>query len=247
MTNENDPGRYLDNFDDLDLSNKIDRRVGVILLKHYYGTLMANIGRDYLDLSQTFKKKELWNQWNEITSRLSTIEQLNVPEEYDQIVPQLNKLRRETEHNVDLDPRSVNTSITLEEIRAQAPMWAEWLESTSQNYHSAWERLSPKEAIIELIRDSLHRGVLDYQIRFERFEREGNAYHDIANHNLKKLDSLEENTEDTISKELVELLYSALALRDDIEDLREREMKYESHMIDEMEARQELQQFHEDN
>lgn len=143
--------RYLEQIQLIDLNRKEDRRTAVIILEDFYGTVMADVGINLLDLDNSMEYDSLAYQWNRITSAIETIDNFAVPDEFRGIVQKLKQMRDNVEHKIFYDPPKT----VVEDLVTIAPKWESWIRSNCKDYHSTWVRLEPKEAMIKLIQTNL--------------------------------------------------------------------------------------------
>lgn len=142
------PDRYLSQFDTLNLSAKPDRRMGVLLLHEYCGAVMYEVGVDYLDFGDGFRKRSVREQWDDIKTRLETVGGLDIPDEYESIGERVYEARTDVIHNKVHNPSKSN----VQDLRSKAPDWNTWLSNAAVTFRKEREALTPYEGVEELIK-----------------------------------------------------------------------------------------------
>lgn len=196
--------QYLNQFDSLDLSKKHHRRIGVYLLKEFYASLMADVGREYFNINEGLKRDPITSQWGQILSRAESLDNFTMVDGVDNLIPTLKNIRNKTHHNTDYDPPRRQ----LVDIRDFASVFREWLFQNGSDYYEYYEELDPRSIIIGMIRQNINN------IMAEQMSED----HDPSNNTIeksellrKRLDNLDNNNEITV--ELIEILQGSISLQ----------------------------------
>jgi|AntDeeMinimDraft_4_1070355.scaffolds.fasta_scaffold05006_2 hypothetical protein len=223
------PERYLELFDQLDLDNIEDRRIGVHLLRSYFSTVLTKIAEEKLEIMNSINQDSLDKQWRLVRGKFETVPG-QLPHEIEKAPFQIIEARNPVTHNDRYDP---NQDIgDLQEIRDQAPEWRNEVEQLAESYFHAWEDLSPKEALIDLAEQNLQR-VLAAQPRFDNFDEKYSNMHDVAEMTKNQLDQEVDSARNHIEKDLVEVVRTAQGLRKKLSELEKQEMEYEDYLMNE--------------
>jgi len=236
MSQPPDPERYLQLFDELDLDNIEDRRIGFHLLRNYFSTVLTDIVDEKLGPIPSVNQDTLDDQWRKVRNKFE-----NVPgqlsEDVENLVDPLLEARNSVTHNDRYDPRQ--NIDDLAEIKRRAPQWRKEVEDLADSYFHAWEDLSPKEALVDLAEENLQQ-VLASGPRFDRFDEEYTMTHEVAEEAKTKLEQEVDPNRENIEKELVEVVRTSQGLRKKLSELEKKEMEYEDHLMmkhDEMRGR----------
>lgn len=190
----------LTNFDELDLGDTAERRIGVYVLEEYYGKTMADVGREYIGLGEEIRDMNLKAQWGKLRVRIESLDQYSLPEEYSSLIPQLKAFRDDIAHDYDEIPPKPN----LEKLRRRAPGWKEWLVEQAREYHEVERELDARQTMIQISRNTL-QGILEqtelFSGPFEPFIEKTEAQ---AQTLLDELDEIEEESNE-ITVDLVYL------------------------------------------
>lgn len=223
------PERYLQLFDQLDLDNVEDRRIGVHLLRNYFSTLLTNIAEEKLGAMTSINQDSLDKQWRLVRNKLETIPG-QLSEDLETLLNPILGARNHVTHNTRYDPRQ--NIDDLHEIRRRAPKWREEVEQLAESYFHAWEHLSPKEALVDLAEQNLQQ-VLGLGPRFDNFDEEYTTTHEVAEEVMSKLDQKVDSDRDHIEKELVEVVRTSQNLRKKLAELERKEIEYEGYLMNE--------------
>ena len=216
--------QYLNQFDELDLSVKSQRRIAVYVLKEIYATVMADIGRTHLQMSEELKQFALDRQWNQINARLELIDGVDPPKGANKVIHSIKQFRVDTHHNTDFNPPERQ----LKEARELAPEWRSWLLENSRKYHEIREELDPRGTVIEIVKNTIDDILAGRDIDYAPLE-------DIieeAEELQRQLEEIEQEDEADVTIDLVHLLSDVLILRQEINKLRE----IENEIVEEIDA-----------
>jgi hypothetical protein len=73
MSQSPDPERYLELFDNLDLDNVEDRRIGVHLLRNYFSTVLTDIAEENFGDMTSINQDSLDSQWRQVRNKFETV------------------------------------------------------------------------------------------------------------------------------------------------------------------------------
>jgi len=211
---------YLDRFDALDLDEKIDRRIGVLVLDEYFRQSMADIGREYLSLAGVVKEDSISRLWRKTLNRMKLMESFEEPDQYSAYIEQVHNFRNKTAHNTDYDPPQSN----LEEIRNDVMDWLNWLLDQAHQYDTAHTQTAPRDLMIEMARRGLDRMLAeedmpeDLDDKLEGLQMEAERLRD-------ELEAIED-VEDEISVELIDVLAETIELAQNFEYLQYMESEF---------------------
>lgn len=215
-----DQGReYLDQFDSLDMDEKIDRRVGVFVLDEYFRQSMADVGREYFNLAGGVKRDSVSRLWRKTLNRLMLMDSFEEPE-YSSHIEQVQEFRNQTAHNTDYDPPQSN----LKDIRDDAIDWLRWLLDHAHQYETAHTQTAPRELMIEMTKRSLDRMLAEDDMP----EDVGDRLEGLQMEAERLRDELEavEDVEDEITVELIDLLVETMELAQSFEHLQRMENEF---------------------
>lgn len=74
-----DPGEALNQFDRLDLDSVTQRRLACYVLREYFGTVLTNVGIEYLHFRDDIRTDSPRSQWQNIKTRLETLSGFEIP------------------------------------------------------------------------------------------------------------------------------------------------------------------------
>lgn len=206
-----DDESLLDLFDQLNLKDIADRRIGVYILEDYYGKAMADIGREYLGLDDKMRDKSLKSQWGKIHVRIQSLDHYSIPEEYESIAPSLKEIRDHVAHDYDYEPPVSH----LERLREYALNWKDWLTEQAVEYHEVERELGARQTLVQLTRNTLQevRQESEWLSSTATFFEETEAQ---AQEMLEELDRTEGNSNE-ITSELVHLFSDAKELDQEVD------------------------------
>lgn len=216
---ENQGRAYLDRFDALDLDEKIDRRVGALVLDEYFRQSMADVGREYLSLAGVVNRDNVSTLWRKTLNRLKLMDSFEEPG-YSAYIEQVQKFRNMTSHNTDYDPPQSN----LEDIRDDAMDWLQWLLDHAHQYETAHTQTAPRELMIEMTKRSLDRMLAEDNMpedlgdRLEGLQMEAERLHD-------DIEAIED-VENEITVELIDVLVETMELAQNFEHLQYMESEF---------------------
>lgn len=233
MTNTPTPDRYLELFDQLNLDNIEDRRIGVHLLRNYISTVLTDIAEEKLGAMAAINQDSLDKQWRQVRNRFESIPG-QLPRDLETLLDPILGARNPVTHNDRYDPRQ--SIDDLQEIRTRAPEWRKEVEQLAEAYFHAWEDLSPKEALVDLAEQNLEE-VLASEPRFDRFDEEYTIAHEVAEEAKTTLEQKVDPSRDHIEKELVEVVRTSQSLREKMAELERKELEYEDYLANDVRDR----------
>lgn len=211
---------YLDRFDSLKLDEKIGRRIAVLVLDEFFRRTMADVGREYLGFSGATKKASVSVLWRKTLGRLETLEAFDEPTQFSEYIKQLHQFRNNVAHNTDDNPPQSN----LEDIRADAMDWFDWLLNHAHQYDAKHEQTPPRELMIEMTKRSLDKILAEKEMiedlndRLIGLQREAEDLYD-------ELAALE-SEQDEITVDLIDLLVEAMEIAQAFEKLQRMEAEF---------------------
>ena len=227
MSQPPDPERYLELFDELNLDNMEDRRIGFHLLRNYFSTVLTEIGEEKLGAMGSLNNESLQSQWGKVQNKLERVPG-QVPGELESLVGPIVKARNSVTHNDRHDPRE--NIEDLQKIRDKAPEWRREVEQSANAYFHAWEDLSPKEALIDLAEQNLQQ-VLASEPQFGHFDDEYREIQIAAEEAEKTLEQKTDPNRERIEKELVEVVRTVQKLKNKLSKLKKEEVEYEDYLM----------------
>lgn len=210
---------YLDKFDSLDMNEKIDRRVGVLVLDEYFRQSMADIGMKYLNLAGEVKRDSVSRLWRKTLNRLMLMDSFEEPE-YSVQIEQVQEFRNQTAHNTDYNPPQSN----LEDIRNDAIDWLRWLLEHAHQYETAHTQTAPRELMIEMTKRSLDRMLAEDDMP-EDIGDQLEGLQTEAEQLRIELEAMED-AEDEITVQLIDLLVETIELAQSFEHLQHMENEF---------------------
>lgn len=87
------PVECLDIFDEFELDSMRQRRLAIYALEDYYGTVLVEVGQEYLGLKPDDIDKSIKTLWNISKQRLQLLSDIEVPEKYNRILYKLSDER----------------------------------------------------------------------------------------------------------------------------------------------------------
>jgi len=210
---------YLDKFDSLDMNEKIDRRVGVLVLDEYFRQSMADIGRKYLNIAGEVKRDSVSRLWRKTLNRLMLMDSFEEPE-YSAQIEQVQEFRNQTAHNTDYNPPQSN----LEDIRNDAIDWLRWLLEHTHQYETAHTQTAPRELMIEMTKRSLDRMLAEDDMP-EDIGDQLEGLQTEAEQLRIELEAMED-AEDEITVQLIDLLVETIELAQSFEHLQHMENEF---------------------
>lgn len=234
ITMLNPPEKYLELYDSLDMNNIEEGRIAARCIFDYYAVLMTQAGQQHLDIepSELFDSS-LAHRWNVTKSRLESIEDITVPEEFSRTLNNLGSQRNQLSHN---PIRGAKTNL-IAEAREIASVWTDWFSQAVQEYEAKEGEMSVAETMSRLAREALSYSKVDpNEIEFDDLaERQSELNGRIASKE-KQLKAIR-SEESGVSRNLVFLLSDAFDLRQERKqigyDIDERHMEIEEHEYDE--------------
>ncbi|WP_158056539.1 hypothetical protein [Halorussus halophilus] len=222
-------------FDNLDLEDSAERRVGVYVLEEYYGKTMADVGRKYLGLGEEIRDMNLKTQWGKLRVRIESLDQYSLPEGYSSLIPQLKAFRDNVAHDYDEIPPESN----LKNLRTRAPEWKGWLIEQTQEYHEVERELDARQTMVQITKNTLE-GVLEQTEWLSGpFESHREKTENRAQTLLDELEEIEEESNE-ITVNLVHLFADAQELDQefDAEEIEEaliewnQQLRVDQHLED---------------
>jgi hypothetical protein len=223
------PERYLELFDQLDLDNVEDRRIGVHILRNYFSTVLTDVAIEKLESTPGFGQDYLNEQWRTVLTKFESIPG-QLSKELEGLPYQLAQARNPVNHNDRYDPRQDIDD--LQEIREKAPVWRDEMEEMAESYFHAWEELNPKEALVDLAKKNL-RKVLAVEPQFDRFEQDYSQAHEAAEDAMETLEEEVDADRETIERELVHVVEWSQSLSTYVDSLEQDEKGYADYMANE--------------
>lgn len=200
--------QYLRIIDELDLELHQKRRIAVYCLEEFYGTVMADVGRELLNLSTELKARNLRTQWDRVQSRLESLDGYENRQEYDSIINQLKSFRDKVAHDYDWKPPKSN----IEHLREAAPEWREWLIEVGEKYNEVQRELDARETLLQLTEQSLSNVLESSVPSREPFKQDVQSAKQDAKPLQNDFDCIKTKTSE-ITPELVRLFSDAKELR----------------------------------
>lgn len=231
------PTECLDNYDDFDLDDHRQRRLATYALEDYYGTVLSEYGREYLDLTPGDTSQGIGPQWNKAKSRIRRLNDVDIPDEYSSVINRLHDQRNtEVAHDYQANP----SLEVLEEARTLAEEWADWFVQHSESYAAMQEEQTAEEMVEDMvgsITDSILSNDTEYfdpKLQEKQELIDGRA--EVIREELAE--SMEMNglsVNDGVDKELIQILLDAVELRNDQQSI-ESTHRHEMEKIERQEA-----------
>lgn len=203
----------LEQFDSLDLESVTQRRLAAYALREYYGSVLTTVGYEFLNIDYEFLnfQRDFRNaspkyQWINIKNRLGDLQDFTVPDEYKGLVQKVHEISNNVDHDFSERP----TKDSLEDARAKAEEWHEWLMDSAKAYRDIEEELDVRDTVIRITRHTLE-GITPSTVREGASYKRQEILENRADELLSKLDKIEEETRG-VTKELVFLLVDAKEL-----------------------------------
>jgi DNA repair exonuclease SbcCD ATPase subunit len=187
------------------------RRIGVYILEDYYGTAMAEIGREYLGIDGRIREMNLKSQWGKIRVRIQSLDQHSIPEDYQSIAPSLKDIRDSVAHDYDYEPPESQ----LERLREYAPQWKDWLTDQAQEYQEVQGELSARQTLIQITRNTLQ----EVEQESEWLSSSASFFQETRVNAQEMLEELEriERSSNEITTDLVHLFSDAKELSQEVD------------------------------
>lgn len=151
------PTECLRLFDQFELENHRECRLATYTLEDYYGSVLSEVGEEYLGFTPNDSGRGIGVQWNEAKRRLNSINLTEIPDTYNDIIHRLGDERDSVAHGYQHRPRKRR----LIEAREIAEEWANWFSEQAKDYHEQEGDLTVRETLYNLILDSLESALID--------------------------------------------------------------------------------------
>ena len=151
------PTECLDMFDGFDLDNHRERRLATYALEDYYGTILSNIGTEYLDFSPHDTERGIGSQWNKAKTRLRQVGIETIPDRYNQRIHRLSDIRNSVAHRYQHNPRLDY----LNEAREIAEEWFEWFSEQADKYREEAASLTVGETLFNMKLEAFDAALAD--------------------------------------------------------------------------------------
>lgn len=211
---------YLEVFDNLEMSSNIERRIGVRILEDYFGRVMTEIGRAFLDQNQPYHRKNVVQQWSAITGWFET-EDIDTPDDYSNNIGRLKSLRDDVAHNY---LSSVEKKLLLD-IREDAEEIRSWLFDKGKEYRRKVDKLSEVQAMERRAEKILQRipnkGMFDERHLDNRLSEVKDEADELQDR-LSKISKEKKRSDGRIPHELVDILHKAQRLDQEVWHLMDR-------------------------
>lgn len=201
----------LDLFDQLSLEEIGPRRIAVYILEDYYGTVMADIGREYLGLDGRMRNTNLKSQWGKIEMRIQSLDHYSIPDEYQSIAPSLKDIRDKVAHDYDYEPPESH----LQTLRGHALEWKDWLTDQAHEYQEVQSELSARQTLIRMTRNTLQ----EVEQESEWLSSSTSSFQEVHVYSQEMLEELDriERSSNEITTDLVRLFSDAKELRQEVD------------------------------
>lgn len=167
---EEQPSHSLSVFDDLNRDNPKERRLAVFALNDYYGAILAKIGDESLDFRSSDLDQGIRHQWDKAKSRFDELDDIDIPDDYDESIYSINNIRGNIAHDFTKNPpRDI-----LEKSRDTAPEWSIWFSDMAERFEDHQETLTPTEALVQLGKrtiDHIEDSPVDYRDEFSYHQK----------------------------------------------------------------------------
>ena len=240
MSDREDPTESLEQYRQYDLEEMVQRRLAVYALRDFYGAVLSEVGQMYLQFRPNIRKWGPKKQWSRIRTRLESLDDFDVPDEFDGLAESINEISNDVDHDFDENPPLERTR----EIGERAEEWRHWLTSQAEDYITVHGELDARETIIRITRKTLHSVQRPPEERYYGADDDQRKLNKEAQELLEKLDEIETSTEG-ITNELVFLLSDAKELRQHEEYIDDMEHAADWHITTEIDRRREEKAFRE--
>jgi len=143
--------RHLELFDELPKDDVVSRRTLCKPLFDYYMWLMFVIGTNLCSIDRrSLRVCHLKTRWENLKVCLKYVCE---PDEWDETINKLNKIRSKVEHNDGYDP-SLNR---LKEIRDKAPEFGVWIRKVGKEYYKESKNFTLAEAFKVTVRRNISK------------------------------------------------------------------------------------------
>lgn len=238
MSNREDPIESLEQFRQFDLEEMVQRRLAIYALRDFYGAVLSEVGQEYLQFRPTIRTWSPKKQWSRARTRLESLDDFDVPEEFEGLVASLHEISNDVDHNFDENPPLERTR----EIGERAEEWRDWLISQAEHYREVHGELDARETIIRITRETLNSVQRPPEERHYGTDEEQRKLNEEAQELMEKLDEIETHTEG-VTNELVFLLSDAKELRQHEEYIDDMEHAADVHITTEIDRRLEEKAF----
>ena len=209
------PVDKLDFFETLDLDNKLERRAGMRVIVDFYGELLSEIGTTYLDFKPDDLSQGVGPLWRKARGRLQSIQDIDIPEQYDSVINRLHNEQNEVDHHFQTNPKK---DLLIEAHRCGND-WAIWLKNSAKTYEEAVGQQSAQETMVRLAQQSLDVAQRPPDsLEYSDLSDEQAEINDRIEQKFSKIESIADTT-DTISNELVFTFADAISLEQESESL----------------------------
>lgn len=138
----------LSQYDKLNLDNKEDRRLATYTLEDFFGRILAEVGRQYLEFDENTTSQNIKQQWFKARDYLNSLEGTKAPERYSSVISRLAETRNRVAHNYEKNPPIE----PLKDAREIAEEWANWILDTAERYptrEAVWYRWATEHGLDE--------------------------------------------------------------------------------------------------
>lgn len=216
------PTKNLDLFEKLDLEDVAERRAATRVIIDYYGYVLSEAGEAHLGFTPDESEMGVGPQWNKASNRLSSVQNIDVPEEYDSLLNRLHRLQNNVDHNFKHNPEKA----VLKEAYNSAQEWCRWLTHSVETYEEAIGQQSAKETMLYLIDNKLNSVISDpEEIEFESMREKQDEINNEAEFIREQLGYIDRDS-DSISTPLVNIMADAFQLESEYEGFRDQYQKH---------------------
>lgn len=240
MSDREDPIESIEQYRQYDLEDMVQRRLAVYALRDFFGAVLSEVGQEYLQFRPSIRTWGPKKQWSRIRTRLESLDDFDVPAEFEGLVESINEISNNVDHDFDVNPPLERTS----EIGERAEGWRDWLISQAESYREVHGELDARETIIRITRETLHSVQRSPEERHYGTDEDQRRLNEEAQELLEKLDEMETHTEG-VTNELVFLLSDAKELRQHEEHIDDMEHAADWHITSEIDRRMEEKAFRE--
>lgn len=207
-------------------------------LRDFYGAVLSEVGREYLQFQPSIRTWGPKKQWSRIRTRLESLDDFAIPDDFEGLVESINHISNNVDHDFDENPPLQRTR----EIGDRAEAWRDWLVSQAEGYREDWGELDARETIVRIIRETLQSVQRPPEERYYGTDEDQRRLNEEAQEMLEQLSEIEADT-NGVTNDLVFLLSDAKELRRQEEHIDEMERAADWHISLEVDRRMEEKAF----